>query len=157
MQKMKINPKYANILARLCTFFILFKEKRRAKRQDINMRLGNVSGEFIRFVKMVLSKHQGLLNNADKIDTLFIGDSHAEFGALPFLISENTYNYALTANGLYEIYKTLQIATNKCSYLKKVICFVSFYQCGYSEIRGSGAKWCQALDKILGIESMITI
>ena len=149
---MKINSKFANILARLCTFYISNREKRRLKRQDINMRFGQVSGELIRFVEMVQKKHQGLLEEADKIDTLFIGDSHAEFGTLPFLISETAYNYALTANGLYEIYKTLQIATEKCPKLKKIICFVSFYQCGYSEIRGSGAKWCQALDNLLGIE-----
>ena len=116
------------------------------------MYFGNVSGELARFVKMVQKKHQGLLNSASNIDTLFIGDSHAEFGTLPFLISENAYNYALTANGLYEIYKTLQIATENCPHLKRVVCFVSFYQGGYSEIRGSGAKWCQALENILGIE-----
>ena len=116
------------------------------------MRLGNVSGELIRFIEMVKKKHQGLSEKANEIDTLFIGDSHAEFGTLPFLISPNAYNYAMTANGLYEIYKTLQIATEMCPKLKKVVCFVSFYQCGYSEIRGSGAKWCQALDNLLGIE-----
>lgn len=116
------------------------------------MRLGNVSGEIIRFVEAVQKKHLGLSDKANKIDTLFTGDSHAEFGALPFLISPNAYNYAMTANGLYEIYKTLQIATKLCPKLKKVICFVSFYQCGYSEIRGSGAKWCQVLDTLLGIE-----
>lgn len=149
---MRISPRFSNILARLCTFYIPNKEKRRLKRQDFNMRFGNMSGELIRFIDMVKKKHQGLLENADSIDTLFIGDSHAEFGALSFLISNTAYNYALTANGLYEIYRTLQIATEKCPKLKKVVCFVSFYQCGYSEIRGSGAKWCQALDNLLGIE-----
>jgi len=149
---MLLNPKLSKVVAKFCTFYIPNKEKRRLKRQDINMRFGNVSDDLVHFIKTVQKKYQGLLVYADKIDTLFIGDSHAEFGALPFLIGESAYNYALTANGLYEIYKTLQIATEKCPKLKKVVCFVSFYQCGYSEIRGSGAKWCQALDKLLGIE-----
>lgn len=148
----KINPKLSKFIAKLCTFYIVDKEKRRRKRQNIIMHFGNASGAIVRFAKGVKKKHQGLLENADKIDTLFIGDSHAELGALPFMIGENAYNYAFTANGLYEIYKTLQIATEKCFKIKKVICFVSFYQCGYSEIRGGGAKWCQILDYIFGIK-----
>ena len=149
---MHLNPVLSNIVAKICTFYISNKEKRRLRRQNINMYFGNVSDELTRFIKMVQKKYRDLLEQADRIDTVCIGDSHAEYGFLSFLISENAYNFALTANGLYETYKTLQIATEKCPNLKNVICFVSFYQCGYSEIRGSGAKWCQALDNILGIE-----
>lgn len=149
---MNINPKLSKIIAKFCTFYIVDKGKRRLIRQNISMRFGNASDELVRFVNMVKDKYKGLSKASDKIDTLFIGDSHAELGALPFMIGENAYNFALTANGLYEIYKTLQVATQTCPKLQKVICFVSFYQCGYSEIRGSGAKWCQALDNLLGIE-----
>ena len=149
---MRINSRNSKIIAKICTFYILNKKKRRLIRQNIIMYFGNISNELTRFIKMVQKKHQGLIEQANHIDTLFVGDSHAEFGALPFLISKNAYNYAFTANGLYEIYKTLQIATEKCPNLKKIICFVSFYQCGYSEIRGNGAKWCQALDSLLGFE-----
>lgn len=149
---MKVNPKLSKLIAKACTFYIINKEKRRLMRQNINMRFGNVSGAIIRFAKGVKKKYQGLLDNANRIDMLFIGDSHAQLGALPFIIGENAYNFAMTANGLYEIYKTLQIATKKCPKLRRIVCFVSFYQCGYSEIRGSGAKWCQILDYIFGIE-----
>ena len=100
---MNINPKLSKLIAKACTFYIINKEKRRLMRQNINMRLGNVSGELIRFIEMVKKKHQGLSEKANEIDTLFIGDSHTEFGTLPFLISPNAYNYAMTANGLYEI------------------------------------------------------
>lgn len=148
---MRINPKLSKVIASFCSGFILNKNKRKTVRQNINLYFGNVSHNLAHFVDIVQSKQTGLINGSENIDVLIIGDSHAELGVLPFLISENSFNFAFSGNGLYEMYRTLQIATETCKNIKKIILLVSFWQCGYSEIHGSGSKWCQVLDKILGI------
>ena len=147
-----INLKIADILAKICTFYIRNKQKRRLKRQNINMFFGQIPEDLEDFCFSVNKKHSELLKQADNIDTIFLGDSHAVLGCLPFLFGQNAYNYAFTANGLYEIYNSLKSADKACPNLKNIFCMVSFYQRGYSEIRGSLAKYCHALHKILGFE-----
>ncbi len=95
----------------------------------------------------VWHKHAGLLKNADKIDTLILGDSHAQFGIVPFLMGSGAYNYAFNANSLYETFESLKFAAGRCKNLKTVILMCSFYNGGYSLIRGSEAWHCRILAK----------
>lgn len=141
-------------IIKACLCWIPNKEKRRFLRKKYELKWGCLDLEqYAGYFDSVWHKHQGLLENADKIDTLLLGDSHAQFGLVPFAFPEGkfAYNYAFNANSLYETFESLKFAASKCKNLKNVILLCSFYNGGFSLIRGGDAWHCRILEKKIGM------
>lgn len=141
------------IKAFLC--WIPNKEKRRFLRKKYELKWGCLDIEpYAGYFDSVWHKHQGLLANADKIDTLLLGDSHAQFGLIPFVLPAKRfgYNYAFNANSLYETFESLKFAASKCPKLKNVILLCSFYNGGFSLVCGGDAWHCRILEKKIGMK-----
>lgn len=135
-------------IIKLATCLIPGKDKRRLIRKRLEYRWGCLqTAAYNIYFDSVWHKRAGLLENADKIDTLILGDSHAQFGVVPFLMGPGAYNYAFNANSLYETFESLKFAAGHCKNLKTVILMCSFYNGGYSLIRGSEAWHCRILAK----------
>lgn len=67
--------------------WIPFKKKRRSLRKKLELMWGCQDLETYQgYFNSVWHKHKGLLECAEKIDTLLLGDSHAHFGLLHFAI-----------------------------------------------------------------------
>ena len=129
------------------------RDKRRLMRKRLDFRWGGgvqIATCSIYF-DSVWHKHTGLLENADKIDTLILGDSHAQFGIVPFLMGTGAYNYAFNANSLYETFESLKFAAGHLKNLKTVVLMCAFYNGGFSLIRGSEAWHCRILAKKIGM------
>ncbi len=140
------------IKAFLC--WIPNKEKRRFLRKKWELKWGCLDVEpYVVYFDSVWHKHKGLQESADKIDTLFLGDSHAQFGLIPFILPAGRfgYNYAFNANSLYETFESLKFAASKCKNLKTVVLLCSFYNGGFSLIKGGDAWHCRILEKKIGM------
>ncbi|MBO4519632.1 MAG: hypothetical protein J5787_00325 [Alphaproteobacteria bacterium] len=141
------------IKAGLC--WIPNKEKRRFLRKKWELKWHCLDIEpYAGYFDSVWHKHRGLLEDADKIDTLLLGDSHAQFGLVPFAFPEGMFahNYAFNANSLYETFESLKFAASKCKNLKNVVLLCSFYNGGFSLIRGGDAWHCRILEKKIGMK-----
>lgn len=104
------------------------------------------------YMNSVWNKHRQLEKNSQKIDTLILGDSHAQLGVLPAIMGEGAFNYAFCANSLYEDYCCLKKALELCPKIKKVILVLSFYNGGYCLVRTSTAWRCRVLESLLGFK-----
>lgn len=136
--------------AKIVTFPVLNKEKRRSLRKKLELKWGCAdTGVLNVYFDSVMRKYNGLVENAPEIETLVSGDSHAQFGCAPFVMGENAYNCAFNANSLYESFEVVKRAAEMCPRLKTVVLFVSFYNGGYSLVRTTEAWRCRILEKYL--------
>lgn len=139
-------------MAKALFMFVSDKEKRKAKRKALELKWNCADASYYRiYFDSVVHKYDGLVANAANVETLILGDSHAQFGCVPFLIGENAYNCAFNANSLYESFETLKKSAELCPELKTVVLFCSFYNGGYSLVRTTEAWRCKILEKRLGI------
>lgn len=137
--------------AKIATFPVLNKEKRRLLRKKLELKWGCADTSVLDvYFDSVIRKYNGLVAGAQKIETLISGDSHAQFGCLPFVMGADAYNCAFNANSLYESFETVKRAAEMCPRLKTVVLFVSFYNGGYSLVRTTEAWRCRILEKYLG-------
>lgn len=138
--------------AKIVTFPVLNKEKRRSLRKKLELKWGCAdTGVLNVYFDSVMRKYNGLVENAPEIETLVSGDSHAQFGCAPFVMGGNAYNCAFNANSLYESFEVVKRAAEMCPRLKTVVLFVSFYNGGYSLVRTTEAWRCRILEKYLKI------
>ena len=150
-----MTDKFKYEIAKALTFFIFPKKKRHLWRERVASKLGVVNSEVAVFINWVVAKHKGLVSSADDIETLIIGDSHAQSGVVPFLIDEKTYNYAQNANDLFVMFESLKVARSHCTHLKNVICAIDFYNRGYNEVMGASSYKVQVVAKELGFADKV--
>lgn len=138
--------------AKAVFMFVSDKEKRKVMRKTLELKWGCADLSYYEvYFDGVFHKYNGLVATAANVKTLILGDSHAQFGCVPFLIGESAYNCAFNANSLYESFETLKKAAELCPELQTVVLFCSFYNGGYSLVRTTEAWRCKVLEKCLGI------
>lgn len=130
------------------------KNKRRQVRDKLRQKFGVLPTAAAQiFINSVTQKIKGLQQRTKQTKILVIGDSHAQFGVLPFALGGGTcgYNFAFTSNSLYEDLQTLKYAHKICPNLEQVVLVVSFYNCGFNLAMGAEAWRRDIVAKCLGV------
>jgi hypothetical protein len=88
------------------------------------------------FLKYVLKKKIGLERNFDKISTLVLKGSHADYSFIPDYF-ESSFNLGLTSSDLFNTFAIYKSYSHKFDKLDNIIVFYSVFSSGYSLINTS--------------------